>query len=154
MKHFTGEQHTGDNIRSLLEELAGTWNISSIIHVIMRDSRPNMVKTIRESPFVGKGCFIHTLQLAIKASLHVQNVSNALTSARRIATHFNHSSSAQPKLKAIQEELNLPDHLLIQDITTRWSSTYYMCERLVEQKRAISLYISNNSDIANIQNFN
>lgn len=151
MKHFTGS-HSGDHIRSVLEELASKWDIASHIHLIMRDNGPNMVKAVNESPFVGKGCFIHTLQLAIKASLHVENVSDALTCARKIVTHFNHSSTAQEKLKTIQKELNLPEHQLVQDVTTRWNSTYYMLERIVEQKRAISLYISDNSGSVKIQN--
>lgn len=97
MKHFVGS-HSGDHIRSVLEELASNWVITSTIHVIMRDNGTNMVKAINESQFVGKGCFIHTLQLAIKASLQVEIVSDSLTSARRIVTHFNHYSKAQEKL--------------------------------------------------------
>uniref|UniRef100_A0A1B6IBR4 MULE transposase domain-containing protein n=1 Tax=Homalodisca liturata TaxID=320908 RepID=A0A1B6IBR4_9HEMI len=68
---FTGS-HLVDYIRSLLEELASTWYIASLIHVIMRDDGPNMVQAINDSSFVGKGCFIHALQLAIKASLQVE----------------------------------------------------------------------------------
>ncbi|XP_022833037.1 zinc finger BED domain-containing protein 4-like [Spodoptera litura] len=151
MKHFVGS-HSGNQIRSVLEELASTWGISSLIHVIVRDNGPNMVKAIKESAFEGKGCFIHTLQLAIKAALEVENVSDALISARRIVTHFNHSSTAQQKLKDIQKELHLTEHQLVQDVTTRWNSTYYMLERVVEQKRAISLYISDNSGSVNIRN--
>ncbi|CAH1646055.1 unnamed protein product [Spodoptera littoralis] len=123
-----------------------------LLHVIVRDNGPNMVKAIKESAFEGKGCFIHTLQLAIKAALEVENVSDALISARRIVTHFNHSSTAQQKLKDIQKELHLTEHQLVQDVTTRWNSTYYMLERVVEQKRAISLYISDNSGSVNIRN--
>ncbi|KAH9631329.1 hypothetical protein HF086_007664 [Spodoptera exigua] len=114
MKNFVGS-HSGDHIRSLLEELASTWDISSLIHVIVRDNGPNMVKAIRESAFEGKGCFIHTLQLALKAVLEFENVNDALISARRIVTHFNHSSTAQQKLKDIQKELHLAEHQLVQD---------------------------------------
>ncbi|CAK1584862.1 unnamed protein product [Parnassius mnemosyne] len=150
MKHFT-ESHSGYHIRSVLEDLSATGDITSLIHVIMKDNGPNILKAINESLFVGKGC-IHMLQLAIKASLQVANVNDALTSARSIVTHFNHSSTAQEKLKNIQKELNLAEHQPVQDVTTRWNSTYYMLERIVEQKRAISLYISDNSSTVNIRN--
>jgi len=67
---------------------------------------------------------------------------------RRIVTHFNHS--AQKKLRKIQKDLNLPLHHLIQDISTCWNSTYYMLERLLEQKRATSLYLTDCSNISNL----
>lgn len=54
----------------------------------------------------------------------------------------------------IIDEINLP-HKLVQDVITRWCnySKYYMCARLEEQNRAISLYISDNSgSINNVQN--
>ena len=36
--------------------------------------------------------------------------------------------------------MGLAEHKLIQDEPTRWDSSYYMLERVVEQRRAISLY--------------
>ncbi|CAK1580752.1 unnamed protein product [Parnassius mnemosyne] len=111
-KNFT-DFYSGDLIRSVLEELSATWDITSHIYVIMRDNGPNMVKAIDESLFEGKGCFIHTLQLAIKASLQVVNVNDDLTSARRIVTQFNHLSTVQEKLKNIQKELNLAEHQFV-----------------------------------------
>lgn len=86
------------------------------------------MKAVNDSPFVGKGC-LHTLQLTIKNSLQVQeNVSEAITSGRRIVTHFNHPALAQEKLLQIQNELNLPKHKLVQDVSTRWNSMFYICE--------------------------
>ncbi|KAJ8884160.1 hypothetical protein PR048_016017 [Dryococelus australis] len=35
----------------------------------------------------------------------------------------------------------VPQHCLIQDEPTRWNSTYYMFNRLLEQKRAIQLAV-------------
>ncbi|GBP43122.1 hypothetical protein EVAR_40562_1 [Eumeta japonica] len=46
-----------DHIRFVLEELVSTWDIASIIHVIMRDNGPNMVKAINESPFIEESHF-------------------------------------------------------------------------------------------------
>ncbi|XP_011410530.1 PREDICTED: zinc finger BED domain-containing protein 4-like [Amphimedon queenslandica] len=36
-----------------------------------------------------------------------------------------------------QKRLNLPEHKLIQQVDTRWNSTYYMLERYLEQYEAI-----------------
>ena len=54
--------------------------------------------------------------------------------------HYKHLHLAVERLQAIQRQLSLPDHKLMQDEPTRWDSTYYMLERLVEQQRTISLY--------------
>ena len=38
----------------------------------------------------------------------------------------------------VQSQLGLPKHNLMQDVAARWNSSYYMLERLVEQKKAIT----------------
>jgi len=94
-------------------------------------------------------CFIHTLQLIVNDALKTQpEITEMISVGRRIVTHFNHSGNAQKKLRKIQEDLNLPLHHLIRDIS--WNSTYYMLERLLEQKRAISLYLTDCSNISNL----
>lgn len=68
---------------------------------------------------------------------------------RRIVTHFNHSGIAQEQLHKIQGELNLPEHKLMQDVSTCWNSTFYMLSRLLEQKLSISLYLTD-SNVSNL----
>ncbi|GBP40405.1 Zinc finger BED domain-containing protein 4 [Eumeta japonica] len=91
MSHFRGP-HTADNIRSVLSDLSVNWDIDTRIHLVLRDNGPNVVKVINDSQYVGKGCYIHTLQLAVKASLKELNVIDVIASARKIVGHFNHSA--------------------------------------------------------------
>ena len=151
MKHFSGS-HTGQNITSALLEISSMWDITRPkIHAVVHDNGANMVKGVRETGYGSIPCFIHTLQLVIVNSLKIQSeVTEMISAGRRIATHSNHSSSAQEKLQTIQRELSLPEHKLLQDVTTRWNSTYYMLARLLEQKRSISLYLTDNSNISNL----
>ena len=69
-----------------------------------------------------------------------RSVSDMLVRCRKIVGHYKHSHLAVERLQDIQRELGLPNHKLMQDEPTRWDSTYYMLERLVEQRRAISVY--------------
>lgn len=86
-------------------------------------------------------CFIHTLQLVIHDALFVEKeVVDILNKSRKIVGHFSHSSLACSRLKEFQENLKTPCHKLIQDVVTRWNSTYYMLSRLHEQKQAVTAY--------------
>ena len=57
--------------------------------------------------------------------------------SRKLVGHFKHSAVATTALKEKQHRLGIPQHCLIQDVTTRWNSTFVMFERLSEQKVAI-----------------
>ncbi|KAL1252259.1 hypothetical protein QQF64_020055 [Cirrhinus molitorella] len=46
------------------------------------------------------------------------------------------------RLEDIQGQLNQPIKRLQQDVQTRWNSTYYMLQSLIEQKRVLGVYVS------------
>jgi hypothetical protein len=46
------------------------------------------------------------------------------------------------RLKDVQQQLNLPQHRLMRDCETRWSSIYDMIARYIEQFSAIQLVCS------------
>ncbi|CAG4953940.1 unnamed protein product [Parnassius apollo] len=135
-----------------LNNVANRWDIEHTkIHLFIHDSGANMVKGVRLAKYDSARCFIHTLQRAINESLKVQTeVTATIAAGRRLVTHFNHSGLAQEKLLRIQKELSVPEHQLVQDISTSWNSTFYMIERLLEQKRAISLYVADHDTLINL----
>ena len=70
-------------------------------------------------------CFAHTLQFVIVTPLESKEVSalgKVLSKARTIVGHYRRSPSAATALTAIQTDLNLPLHKLVQDVATRWNS--------------------------------
>ncbi|XP_051776664.1 zinc finger BED domain-containing protein 4-like [Erpetoichthys calabaricus] len=85
----------------------------------------------------------HTLQLAVNNGILSQrSVSDTIAISRKIIGHFKQSQLANLRLKTIQTELGMQPKMLQQDVSTRWNSTFYMLQSLLEQKRALGAYAS------------
>jgi hypothetical protein len=88
------------------------------------------------------GCFPHTVNLVVKDGLKISQCVALLSSIRTTVSYFKRSSKAMARLHDVQRQLNLPLHRLIRDCETRWSSTYDMIARYIEQFPAIQLVCS------------
>lgn len=141
VKYFPGS-HTGETIGDMLQQLLTNWRMSKKMHILIRDNGPNIVKAVNDANIQNASCFIHTLQLVVNDGIDSQRtVKDVIANSRKIVGHFNHSPLACYNLQKIQEEvLHVTPKKLIQDVPTRWNSTFYMLERLLEQKKAVSLY--------------
>ena len=56
---------------------------------------------------------------------------------RRIVTFFHKSTTATIVLASKQLMLGIPQHKLVNDVPTRWNSSYDMIERFLEQQPAL-----------------
>ena len=83
------------------------------------------------------GCVAHTINLGTQRGLQVKQLETLLGRIRRVVTYFHKSSTATTILKSKQAILEIPQHKLIMDVSTRWNSTYDMLERFLEQQPAI-----------------
>ena len=77
--------------------------------------------------------FTHTLNLATQKAIKCQQVDRVAARIRRIVPFFHKSSTATAIMESKQHLLELPKHKLIQDVSTRWNSTYDMFSRYIEQ---------------------
>ena len=118
------------------------YGILAKVFVILRDNASNMARAMRVGGYTTYGCFAHSEQLCLTKVYENQRATNDMVHrVRKIVSHFHKSAKGTEQLQKIQVSLNLPQHKLIQDVETRWNSTYYMLKRIIEQRASISQYL-------------
>ena len=133
------ESHIADNICANILSHIQSWEIEEKIVSVVRDNAANSIAGMRLANIQSLSCLAHSLQLIIKDGLLLQpSVQLLLSVGRSIVRHYHRSNTAFQIFKKIQLQLGLPEHWLIQDVSTRWNRSFYMLKRLVEQKKAIT----------------
>ena len=133
------DRHTGEHIGNMMNKCLEEWDVSGKVHVIVRDNGSNFVAGLRDAGLPSIPCLAHTLQLVVKDGCLAQPAVVELTAkARKLVGHYKHSNVALQSLLRMQEQLGLSPKRLIQDEATRWNTTFYMLERLIELKVAIT----------------
>ena len=128
------QHHTAENIGRELVKVAENEQIVKLISTVTHDEAANMVAAMRvahESAVVQHKlqshrwqsivCAAHRLQTCIRYALDVDEVMSTISCARN-------SAKATMALMKEQTERNNPERKLIQDVNTRWNSTYYMLD--------------------------
>lgn len=132
------ERHTGIHIAESLTEIAKDWNLDRKVVAIVHDNASNMVLASDLLEEWGDlPCFGHTLQLAVNTGLEISCIRRLSGACKKTVAHFKHSVVATTALHERQMTMNIPQHSLLQEVSTRWNSMYLMYERLAEQRWAI-----------------
>ncbi|XP_041834649.1 zinc finger BED domain-containing protein 4-like [Melanotaenia boesemani] len=134
------EQHTSANLAEMLKETVQEWKLErpGTKITVTTDNARNIVSAVSESGLGPQiGCFAHTINLASQKATELNQISRLLGKVRRIVTFFHRSPTAAHILENKQEMLNIAKHKLIQDVTTRWNSSYDMLVRYLEQQAAV-----------------
>ena len=133
------ERHTGENIANRLKDCVEEFSVEGKVETCVHDNARNMESAGNMcEEWSDLGCFGHTLQLCIKPALEVPKVAHVVSRSRKLVGHFKHSTTLTAEMKKRQRSMGVKEHVLIQDVATRWNSTYDMMERLSEQRRVIS----------------
>ena len=133
------KDHTAENIAASFQKTAEEWGISRKVVAMVTDNAANVVAAVRHTGWTHVPFFAHTLNLAVSEAIKADTKIHQLRkSCRDIVSFFHRSVKASENLKEIQLQLGIPENKLIQEVETRWNSTYYMFERITEQHQAIT----------------
>jgi len=97
-------------------------------------SVPATARVITEDPdyeeFEYWGCVAHLVNLVVQHSLELGRPAMLLAKCRAIVTYIHKSAQALERLHEYEDEMKSPKLGVIQDVETRWSSTFLMLSRL------------------------
>ena len=133
--HEFSDSHTAENIVGELNDVLAEWNLPAHgIVAATTDNGANITAAIKMLEVPHLPCFSHTLQLAVEQALKLPEVSKITGRCKRLVAHFNRSPKSYYLLHQKQIALGHKQHSLINDVVTRWNSSYYMIERILEQQ--------------------
>ena len=99
-----------------------------------------------ERNWMSLNCTAHCLQLCLKSGFDIPVINRLLAAVRKLV---NHSVVATEALKKkhlqMNTECNTKFKKLIKDCTTRWNSSYFMLQRILQLRWPISAVLSDNT---------
>lgn len=96
----------------------------------------NIKNAINNTGWKHFGCFAHTLNLTVQDSLKFTD--HIVDKVKAIVTHFKRSSKATKMLIDMQTKNGIKMPLkLIQNVITRWNSTFHMIQRFVRLEECL-----------------
>lgn len=131
------ESHTAVNLAEKLRETECNWGVEYKIILAVSDNANNIKSAItNELGWKFFGCFAHTLNLTVQDALSLET--DVIQKVKTIVSHFKRSTKANTKLQDFQKQYGVDQpRKLIQDVVTRWNSTYHMLARFIELENPI-----------------
>uniref|UniRef100_A0A8C5W749 BED-type domain-containing protein n=1 Tax=Leptobrachium leishanense TaxID=445787 RepID=A0A8C5W749_9ANUR len=136
--------HTGPEILSALQGQVQRWLTPRQLQLgmIVCDKGRNLLSALRKGKLTHVPCLAHDINLVVRRFLtRYPGLTELLSQARKVCSHFRRSFPASVRLAEIQREFHLPTNRLICDMPTRWNSTLAMLQHLRKQQRAINEYL-------------
>ena len=134
------ESHTGENMWNHLAETLQDWKVLDKTKVLISDSASNMLKMLEFAPPDVDliRCLNHILNTIVRDELLKGPQVKGLISNVRDVTNYSHRSTLFAEdLRKRMESLGWEDKALIQDVVTRWNSSYDMLDRFLDLYEAV-----------------
>ena len=118
------ENHTSVNLAARLKQVVTEWSLENKVILCVSDNASNIKSAIaNELGWKYFGCFAHTLNLTVQDALKI--VKDIIEKIKTIVSHFRRSTIANSKLENFQKQFGIDQpKKLIQDVATRWNSTF------------------------------
>lgn len=130
----TDEENETEEFTDVSDSEADEDNVTEDDSETGRSNEDDSQLKLPHVPFRRMPCMAHTLQLIIK--LAYAHYDTLIVKTRRMVGRIRKSSVATEKLLARSGQS------LITDVSTRWNSTYYMIQRLLNMKAAVTDVLS------------
>ncbi|KAL0811816.1 hypothetical protein ABMA28_009244 [Loxostege sticticalis] len=138
------KSHTAKNLSHTIKKTCDEWMISQKILLGVSDNGANIKNAIeKELGWRHFSCFSHTLNLAVTDVLKAGDVTDVVNKIKNVVKHFKKSNVAWAKLKKYQEQAGTAPKRLLQEVPTRWNSTFYMLKRCLELKESLNSAMAN-----------
>ena len=152
-------RHTAENLAAFSRDVTRRFELSTglleelpKVVAITHDEAANMVaagKLLDETDgWESQACMAHQLQTTIRHALDSSTrIRVVLARCRRLVGHFKHSTTASEVLvdKQVALNKNRQPVTVVQDVSTRWNSTFYMVCRLQELRTPLTVVLSDAS---------
>ncbi len=144
------QTHTAQHLMEAKTMLMSEWGITSKVQCIVTDNASNMILSAQLLKLRHIPCFAHNLNLIVKKALDQTPLFNEIRQkSRKIVGLFRSSCKAKDKLVEMQGLMGRQTLKLIQEVETRWNSTFDMLQRLYDLREPVAAAISNlNCDTA------
>ncbi|XP_026122169.1 zinc finger BED domain-containing protein 4-like [Carassius auratus] len=129
------QTHTAQHLMEAKALLMAEWGITTKVQCMVTDNASNMILSAQLLNLRHVPCFAHNLNLIVKKALDQTPLINEIRQkARKTVGLFRSSCKAKDKLVEMQGLMGRPALKLMQEVDTRWNSTYDMLQRLYVQR--------------------
>ncbi|XP_053994525.1 E3 SUMO-protein ligase ZBED1-like [Hylaeus volcanicus] len=140
------EKHTFKYLQSMILNCLQSWHFDVTKYAFFTtDNGRNIAKAINTySNWTRIPCFGHCLQLAIRSAMrNFTKYTELRKKCRAIVTFFSKSTTAKEKLVTVQKRINNDGTplQLIQEVDTRWNSTYEMFARFLRLQESLNIIL-------------
>ena len=126
---------------SVKQWINGKLRMSLWVVLIMTMLQIIMLTAVDDLVWNHMSCFAHTLQLAVNKGLDNTTIFRVSAVARKLVGHFEHSAAAVTELKQKQQQLSVPQHHLLQDVSTGGIPPYSCFKDLWNKDGQFSLFL-------------
>ena len=139
------DENSNHTVQSTLSVSSGSSNLFPNV-TITSDNASDITKAIRCGQFIWFGCAGHHLNLIAQAGFkQVLPAASLVKKCKKIVEHIKSSTPSSYMLLSLQEELELPEHRVLQENNTRWWSILMMMQSIMNNRIPIAYLLGKNN---------